>query len=110
MIVALWYNVAEQLPGRKDWYVAKKEVSMVDEDDVGIGWYKWDGKGWKDSELSQSRHVNVSYWTDVDFDNVTHIRGKLTATEQAAYDDIQLAIEKFKVIQALSRKNNSTKE
>lgn len=109
MIVSIWYDVAEQLPLTPGWYVAKKEVSMGD-DEVGIGWYKWDGRRWADSELSYSHHANISYWTDVDFDNVSHRPSALTVTEQAAYDDVKEAIEKFNMIRIMTSTNKDYKE
>ena len=113
MITCAWYSVEEKQPDNAGYYLAFKGMTIAD-DETDTGYYYWNAsqREWRESGISSAHYANVIYWTDADPEywySYTHVRHQdpITPAEKDAWDAMQLAIEKYEMVKALTAKNTA---
>ena len=113
MITCAWYSVEEKQPDNAGYYLAFKGMTFAD-DQTDTGYYYWNAsqREWRESGISSAHYANVIYWTDADPEywySHTHVKHQdpITPAEKDAWDAMQLAIEKYKMVKALTAKNTA---
>lgn len=106
----IWYDVAENQPTTKGYYLAFKGMSIVG-DEIKTDYYYWDPalSEWRDHASRGMGHTaNVVYWTDADpaawYDNYDRrARRKWSAAEQDAWNAVLRAVEQYEIVRNLAK-------
>jgi hypothetical protein len=115
MITCAWYSVEEKQPDNAGYYLAFKGMTFAD-DQTDTGYYYWNAsqREWRESGV-RAHYANVIYWTDADPEYwYSHHHDckpstPITPAEKDAWDAMQLAIEKYKMVKALTAKTSKKK-
>jgi hypothetical protein len=109
--------VMDRQPDKSGYYMAFRTVTLAD-DTCGVDYFYWNqdgglkGKGeWRTDHTCHSHWVNVYYWTESDpeqwVDEDGPVRNRKTPRSnpalEAAWQDMQQAIERYEIVRALSK-------
>lgn len=116
MKTCAWYSVDEKQPDKAGYYLAFKGMTIAD-DQTDTGYYYWNAsqREWRESAISGAHYTNVIYWTDADpaywYNNQIPVRRQdsITPAEKDAWDAMQLAIEKYEMVKALTARTSKRK-
>lgn len=106
---SIWYGVEDRLPEKSGYYLAYRAESLGDDTiDVGHYWYSKNQKKWYENSRSSSPWARVVFWTDADpFTWAQTLTSHTpTAAETAAWQEVVEAIERYKLVKALTQDEN----
>lgn len=109
MRYSIWYDTKNKLPEKTGYYLAYRAESLGDDTtDVSYYWYEAISKSWRSGERAGSHWARVIFWTDADpfaWDQAppTHTP---TPAEAAAWQEVVEAIERYKLVKALTQDAN----
>lgn len=99
MQVSIWYTPNERQPSKPGFYFGQCYVAMAEDE---TRWCYWNGRFWTRYEHeSKSHEVRMRCWTEVDFDEMG-AKGPSTPAAKAALEDLNKAIERYKLLTTLT--------
>ena len=106
---SIWYEVSDQLPKKSGYYLAYRAESLGDDStDVGYYWYEAVSKKWRSGVHAGSHWARVVFWSDADPYEWAQTPTSHTpaAAETAAWQEVVEAIERYKLVKALTQDEN----
>jgi hypothetical protein len=116
MKTSVWYHTADRQPDKSGYYMAFRTVTLAD-DTCGVDYFYWNKDGglkgqgeWRTDHTCHSHWANVYYWTPDDpeqwVDTDGPVRNRKTPRSspalEAAWWDMQRAIERYEMVRALT--------
>jgi hypothetical protein len=115
MKTSVWYHTADRQPDKTGYYMGFRTVTLAD-DTCGVDYFYWNPQGgtngqgaWRTDHTCHSQWANVYYWTPEDpekwVDEDGPVRNRKTRKSNAALDaafaNVQKAIEQYEILKAL---------